>query len=136
MCGWPRNAFRATSSSNATQVRRILRDDWLTVAAVLDPLIQSVLAQPTPDLVYLCLDESHHTDRVRMLQIVIATDAMALPIRFVVYDPHAAWADAARRCLEAVAPLIASTRPVIVYCRACSNHDTLSLRDQWNEDAF
>lgn len=108
------SAFRATPVSNATQVRRILRDPRLTVATVLDPLMQSVLAQPTTDPVYLCLDESHHTDRVRLLQIVIATDAMALPIRFFVYDPNAAWADAARRCLEAVAPLMPPTRPVIV----------------------
>ncbi|WP_164689227.1 hypothetical protein, partial [Herpetosiphon llansteffanensis] len=38
------SAFRATPVSNATQVRRILRDERLNVETVLDPLIRSVLA--------------------------------------------------------------------------------------------
>lgn len=108
------SAFRATPVSNATQVRRILRDERLTVETVLDPLIRSVLAAHRADTLCLCIDESHHTDRVRILQIVIATDAMALPIRFFLYDPHAAWADDARQCLYALAQVIPPHLRVIV----------------------
>lgn len=108
------SAFRATPVSNATQVRRILRDPRLTVATVLDPLIQSILADFAGDTVYLCIDESHHTDHVRVLQIVIATDAMALPVRFFLYDPNAAWADDARHCLVTLAAHIPTHLHVVV----------------------
>lgn len=108
------SAFRATPVSNATQVRRILRDDRLTVGSVLDPLIHSILATMQTDTLCLCIDESHHTDTVRLLQLVIATDAMALPVRFFLYTPNAAWADDARQCLQALAQVIPAHLRVIV----------------------
>ena len=45
-------AFRANASSNATQVRRILRDLRLTMEALYYPFLRSILAE-TPRMTML-----------------------------------------------------------------------------------
>lgn len=100
------SVFRATTVSNETQVRRILRDPTLTLEDVYGPLITSLLHASATPILYLAMDESSHTDVVGLFQVTLVTDAMALPLHFHLSDPHQPWADAARACLRTLAAWI------------------------------
>ena len=87
------STFRATAESNATQVRRIVRDTRLSLEQVYYPLIRALVAEISSDTVYLRMDESAHTNVVGIFQIALISDATALPLGFIVYDAADAWAD-------------------------------------------
>ncbi len=56
-------AFAGTDSSNATQVRRIIRDARISLNDVFYPLLQELIAELPNEVLYLTMDEtSHHTD--------------------------------------------------------------------------
>jgi len=108
------SAFRATAESNATQVRRIVRDTRLSLEQVYYPLIQALLAEIPNDTIYLSIDESAHTNVVGLFQLALISDATALPLGFLVYDTDDTWADDARALLRQVAALVPATKQVIV----------------------
>ena len=110
-CG---SAFRATAESNATQVRRIVRDMRLSLEQVYYPLIQALVADIPNDTIYLSIDESAHTNVVGLFQLALISDATALPLGFLVYDTDDTWADDARALLRQVAALVPATKQVIV----------------------
>jgi hypothetical protein len=100
------SAFRATATSNATQVRRILRDLRLTLETVYYPFIRSILAAvPATDL-YLTVDETSHGTDYNVVQVGWATDGMSLPLGMVIYAPDAAWAEDTRALLHTIDTLI------------------------------
>ncbi len=95
-------AFAGTDSSNATQVRRIIRDARISLNDVFYPLLQELIAELPNEVLYLTMDEtSHHTDNC-VVQVGLATDGVSLPLGFHIYAPDAAWADDARELLEAI----------------------------------
>jgi len=99
-------AFRATASSNATQVRRILRDLRLTMEDLYYPFIRSILASvPATDL-YLTVDETSHGTDYNVVQIGWATDGMSLPLSMLIYAPNAPWAEDTRTLLHTIDDLI------------------------------
>lgn len=86
-------AFCANASSNATQVRRILRDLRLTMEDLYYPFIRSILASvPATDL-YLTVDETSHGTDYNVVQLGWATDGMSLPLGMLIYAPNAPWAE-------------------------------------------
>ena len=100
------SAFGATATSNATQVRRILRDLRLTLETVYYPFIRSMLAAvPATDL-YLTVDETSHGTDYNVVQVGWATDGMSLPLGMVIYAPDAAWAEDTRTLLHTIDTLI------------------------------
>jgi len=95
-------AFAGTDSSNATQVRRIIRDARISLNDVFYPLLQELIAELPNEVLYLTMDEtSHHTDYC-VVQVGLTTDGVSLPLGFHIYAPDAAWADDARELLEAI----------------------------------
>lgn len=99
-------AFQATASSNATQVRRILRDLRLTMEDLYYPFIRSMLASvPATDL-YLTVDETSHGTEYTVVQIGWATDGMSLPLGMLIYAPNAPWAEDTRTLLHTIDDLI------------------------------
>ena len=108
------SAFQANDESNATQVRRIIRDQRLTLQSVYYPFIASVLAQLPGDVVYVTLDQtSHHTD-YNLVQVGLATDGISLPLGVSIYDTDAAWAEDARSLLQHLNTLIPERFEVVL----------------------
>jgi hypothetical protein len=100
-------AFQAPEdSSNYTQVQRILHDQRLTVERLYWPLITQVLAEMGLTMAYLTIDESSHSADFGLFQVSLATDGMALPLGWVLYQPDDAWADEARELLQTIATLL------------------------------
>jgi len=108
------SAFRATAESNATQVRRIIRDTRLSLEQVYYPLIRALVAEIPSATLYLSMDASAHTNVVGLFQIALISDATALPLGFIVYDAADAWADDARAILTEVAALVPPEKQVIL----------------------
>lgn len=108
------SAFRATAESNATQVRRIVRDTRLSLEQVYYPLIRALVAEIPSETLYLSMDASAHTNVVDLFQIALISDATALPLGFIVYDTDAAWAADARALLADVAALLPADKQVIL----------------------
>ncbi len=108
------SAFRATAESNATQVRRIVRDTRLSLEQVYYPLIRALVAEIPSETLYLSMDASAHTNVVGLFQIALISDATALPLGFIVYDTDDAWADDARAVLVEVAALMPTEKQIIL----------------------
>lgn len=125
------SAFCASMNSNTTQVRRILRDTRIQLETVYYPLMQSLLAEITNDILYLSMDESAHNDGVRLFQLSLVTDACSLPLGFMLYEKSDFWADEARVLLEVVATLIPKEKRLfcwqIVFMRV--NHSLLPSKN-------
>lgn len=100
------STFRANASSNATQVRRMLRDHRLTMEQVYYPFIRSILATVPGSDLYLTIDATSHGTDYNVMQVGWATDGMSLPLALFVYAPTAAWADDARALLTRLDGLI------------------------------
>ncbi len=99
--------FSALPHSNATQVRRILRDHRLTLEQVFYPFVRSILATVPGTELYLTVDATSHGADYNVMQLGWATDGMSLPLAFLVYAPDAPWADETRaviQLLDAVIP--------------------------------
>lgn len=93
-------AFTAEPISNATQVRRIIRDERLSLECVYYPLLASLLRELITDVVYFTMDETSHGTDYHIFQVGLATDGISLPLGFLVYDCDEAWADDARDLLR------------------------------------
>ena len=99
-------AFRANASSNATHVRRILRDLRLTRDELSYPFVRSIQASvPATDL-DLTVDETSHGTEYTVVQIGWATDGMSVPLGMLIYAPNAPWAEATRTLLHTIDDLI------------------------------
>lgn len=104
--------FQAEPESNYTQVQRIIRDTRLTLETVYYPVLTQLLAAlPGQDAV-LTLDETSHTDAFNLVLLGWATDAVSLPLGFVVYATDASWADDARMLLQRIAQLLPADRAI------------------------
>lgn len=128
------SVFTGTDSSNVTQVRRIIRDERLTLEKVFYPLLKQLLAELPNDVLYLTLDEtSHHTDYC-VVQLGLATDGVSLPLGFHIYAPDASWAEDARDLLETIdAILPQQSRIVLLADRVHTGEPFLACLDelQW-----
>jgi DDE family transposase len=93
-------AFNAAEqTSNETQVRRILRDERISLKTMYYPLINRLLGELKTDIIYLVMDETTHSDDYCLFQVSLATDGFAIPLGFFQYDIDAPWADDARELL-------------------------------------
>jgi Transposase DDE domain len=95
------SAFHAPEhTSNETQVRRILRDERISLQTMYYPLITTLLEQLKTDVLYLTMDETTHGGDDCLFQIGLAIDGFSIPLGFFQYDVDAPWADDARELLE------------------------------------
>jgi hypothetical protein len=109
------SAFQAnTESSNETQVRRILRDERLFLASVYYPLIQQLLAEMHPNVLYLTIDESSHGSDFNIFSVNLISDATAIPLGWLLYATDDDWAEDARDLLTELAPYLPATAHVLV----------------------
>jgi len=96
-------AFNAPEqSSNATQVRRILRDERIELKTMYYPLIQSLLRELKTRVLYLVMDETKHNNDYCLFQVSLATDGFSIPLGFFQYALDDAWADDARDLLKTI----------------------------------
>jgi Transposase DDE domain len=94
-------AFNAAEqTSNETQVRRILRDERISLKTMYYPFIKRLLGELQTDVLYLVMDETTHNTDYCLFQISLATDGFSIPLGFFQYDIDAAWADDARELLN------------------------------------
>jgi hypothetical protein len=95
------SAFHASEqTSNETQVRRILRDERVSLQTMYYPLIGTLLDELQTDVLYLTMDETTHGGDYCLFQVGLATDGFSIPLGFFQYDVDAPWADDARELLE------------------------------------
>jgi len=91
--------FQATPDSNFTQVQRIIRDTRLTLETVYYPFLRQILAAIPGDHADLTLDQTNHGADFNLVLVGWATDAVSLPLGFVLYPTDGAWAEEARTVL-------------------------------------
>jgi hypothetical protein len=109
------SAFGArTDSSNQTQVRRILRDERLFLCSVYYPFIRQLLSEMTISELYLTIDESSHLNDFNIFGVALATDAMSIPLGWLLYDTDDAWAEDAREMLHTLARYLPGSLRIIV----------------------
>ena len=108
-------AFNAPEqSSNATQVRRILRDERIELKTMYYPLIQQLLKDLKTTVLYLVMDETAHAADYRLFQVSLATDGFSIPLGFFQYGIDESWADDARDLLETLDRYIPDELTVIL----------------------
>jgi hypothetical protein len=106
--------FQAEPESNYTQVQRIIRDTRLTLETVYYPFLTQILAAIPGEQAYLTLDQTNHGKDFNLVLVGWATDAVSLPLGFVVYGTDAPWADEARTLLERLETLIPPDRTLVL----------------------
>jgi hypothetical protein len=104
--------FQATPESNFTQVQRIIRDTRLTLDEVYDPFLSELLPHIPGDHIYVTLDQTNHGGDFNLVLVGWATDAVSLPLGFLVYDTDAAWADETRTLLQRLEMLLPTGRTI------------------------
>jgi hypothetical protein len=104
--------FQAEPESNYTQVQRIIRDTRLTLETVYYPFLMQILATLPGQDAYITLDETAHTDAFNLILVGWASDAVSLPLGFVIYPTDGTWADDARALLQRLDQVIPSARPI------------------------
>lgn len=104
--------FQADPQSNYTQVQRIIRDTRLTLETVYYPFLMQILASLPGDHTFLTLDETNHNADFNLVLVGWASDAVSLPLGFVVYPTDGAWADDARALLQRLNVLLPPDRRV------------------------
>lgn len=104
--------FQAEPESNYTQVQRIIRDTRLTLETVYYPFLMQILAVLPGQDAYITLDETAHTDAFNVILVGWATDAVSLPLGFVIYPTDGTWADDARILLQRLDHVVPSERSI------------------------
>jgi hypothetical protein len=104
--------FQAEPESNYTQVQRIIRDTRLTLETVYYPFLRQILAVLPGQDAYITLDETAHTDEFNLILVGWATDAVSLPLGFVIYPTDGTWADDARTLLQRIDHVVPSERSI------------------------
>lgn len=129
------SVFTATTESNTTQVRRIIRDQRLTLDAIYYPLVQSFLSEFQTDLIYLTMDETAHGTDYLVFQLGLATDGLSLPLGFLLYETDSAWAEDARDLLRTLDTYIPDTMDVVLLAdRIHSGEPFLACLDELRWD--
>jgi len=100
--------FQAEPESNYTQVQRIIRDTRLTLETVYYPFLKQILAGLPRKDIFITLDETAHTDTFNLVLVGLASDAVSLPLGFVIYPSDGCWADDARVLLQRINQLFGS----------------------------
>lgn len=100
--------FQAEPESNYTQVQRIIRDTRLTLETVYYPFLTQILAALPGKAIFITLDETTHSDRFNLVLVGLASDALSLPLGFVIYPSDGCWADDARVLLQRIKQLFRS----------------------------
>jgi len=106
--------FQAEPESNYTQVQRIIRDTRLTLETVYYPFLMQILASLPGQDAFITLDETSHTDAFNLILVGWATDAISLPLGFVVYQTDASWAEDARVLLQRLDQVLPAERPLTI----------------------
>lgn len=106
------SVFQASPESNFTQVQRIIRDARLTLETVYYPLLASLLPLLPGDHAYITLDQSNHGKDFNLVLVGWATDAISLPLGFLVYGTDEPWAEQARELLHRLDQLIPEGRAI------------------------
>ena len=106
--------FQAEPESNYTHVQRIIRDTRLTLETVYYPFLMQLLADLPGQDAFITLDETSHTDAFNLILVGWATDAMSLPLGFVVYATDASWAEDARVLLQRLDQVLPAERPLTI----------------------
>ena len=100
------SVFQASPESNFTQVQRSIRDARLTLENVYYPLLAALLPLLPGDHAYVTLDQTNHGKDFNLVLVGWATDAVSLPLGFLVYGTDEAWAEQARELLQRLDALI------------------------------
>jgi hypothetical protein len=100
------SVFQASPESNFTQVQRIIRDARLTLETVYYPLLASLLPLMPGEDAYVTMDQTNHGTDFNLGLVGWATDAVSLPLGFLVYGTEEPWAEPARALLERLNDLI------------------------------
>lgn len=127
--------FQAEPESNYTQVQRIIRDTRLTLETVYYPFLMQILAVLPSQEAYITLDETAHSDEFNVILVGWATDAVSLPLGFVIYPTNGTWADDARTLLQRLDHVIPSERSITLLAdRIHAGDRFLSCLDElgWN----
>jgi hypothetical protein len=130
------SAFNAAEqTSNETQVRRVLRDERISLATMYYPLISTLLGELKTGVLYLVMDETTHSDDYCLFQISLATDGFSIPLGFLQYDIDAPWAEDARELLTTLDGYIPERFAVILLAdRIHTGEPFLSCLDELNWD--
>lgn len=130
------SAFNAAEqTSNETQVRRILRDERISLATMYYPLISTLLGELKTNVLYLVMDETTHGGDYCLFQISLATDGFSIPLGFLQYDIDAPWAEDARELLTMLDGYIPERFAVILLAdRIHTGEPFLSCLDELNWD--
>jgi hypothetical protein len=99
---------RAENGANAHFLSRfgIIRDARLTLESVYYPFLSQLLPLLPGDHAYLTLDQTNHGSDFNLVLVGWATDAVSLPLGFVVYGTDETWAEEARTLLSHLEQLI------------------------------
>jgi hypothetical protein len=104
--------FQAEPESNYTQVQRILRDTRLSLESIYYPFLERLFAALPGDHVFLTLDQTNHGTNFNLVLVGWATDAISLPLGFLVYPTDSEWAEEARALLKRLDDLIPEGRRI------------------------
>jgi hypothetical protein len=127
--------FQAEPESNYTQVQRIIRDTRVTLETVSYPVLMQLLAALPGQDASITRDETAHTDAFNLILVGWATEAVSLPLGFVIDPTDGSWADDARTLLQRLAQGIPSERPMTLLAdRIHASEAFLSCLDElgWN----
>jgi hypothetical protein len=125
------SAFTATDTSNATQVRRIIRDARISLETLYYPFLECLLTELSNPVLYLTLDETTHHNKYCVVQVGLATDGVSLPLGFHIYASDAPWAEDARTLLGAIDQIIPEdTQVVLLADRIHTGEPFLSCLDE------
>src|SRR5215207_3845033 len=106
--------FQAEPESNYTQVQRIIRDTRLTLETVYYPFLMQLLATLPGEQAFITLDETNHGTNFNLVLVGWATDAVSLPLGFVVYPTDGSWAEDARALLQRIDLVLPSECPLTI----------------------
>jgi hypothetical protein len=98
--------FQGEPESNYTHVQRIIRDTRLDLEAVYYPFLTRILEAVPGEHAFITLDETSHSDHFNLVLVGLATDAVSLPLGFVLYPTDGTWAEEARALLERLETVI------------------------------
>lgn len=104
--------FQAEPESNYTQVQRIIQDTRLTLETVYYPFLAHLLAALSDAHLFVTLDQTNHGSDFNRVLVGWATDAVSLPLGFLVYPTDGEWADDARQLLTRLDALIPADRTI------------------------
>lgn len=129
------SVFSATAESNLTHVRRIIRDNRITLQDAYYPCVRSWLETLDVETLYLTMDETTHNGQYQVFSIGLASDAISLPLGFLISEANTPWAEDARALLEMIDTIIPERFTIVLLAdRLHSGEPFLACLDalNWN----